>query len=376
MLRNTMHRRSTARRTLLTATVALLAAACFPIELDVRDGKLLIVRGEGTYVLDPATGSLTLVRTPDQGPTVFARFSPKGDEVLTVTEKKDGFNDFDFMVGPTAGGPTRLVYQAKDAGYVRWSPDGALLAVSELSPDKSKEFDKQMPEIVLVPSGGGEAAHILKDTVGTTRWFKDSKRVLAFHATSKLDGVGKTKGDLVVASGVKGKPPALATAIVADGFTADLSPDESHIVFAAYACAAPGAKLPEADFVTHLCELDVANGTVRQLDQQADYALYAPDGQHVLVGSSGSSFSTDVAELRVADASLNAFTTIAHDSAKSGSGSDAVFPGWIDGTTIYYFGVKVTWGSTGKAMMLYTIGVDGTGRKNLQPAIETALADQ
>ncbi len=70
MIGTTMHRRSTARRALLA--VAGLAAECFPIELDVRDGKLLIVRGEGTCVLDPATGSLTLVRSPDDGPTVFA----------------------------------------------------------------------------------------------------------------------------------------------------------------------------------------------------------------------------------------------------------------------------------------------------------------
>jgi hypothetical protein len=74
MIGTTMHRRSTARRALLTVAVAVagLAAECFPIELDVRDGKLLIVRGEGTCVLDPATGSLTLVRSPDDGPTVFA----------------------------------------------------------------------------------------------------------------------------------------------------------------------------------------------------------------------------------------------------------------------------------------------------------------
>lgn len=371
-----MNRPTSLRRLFVVTALLGVGTACFPVELDVRDGKLLLVRGEGTYVLDPASGSLTLVRAPDQGPTVFARFSPKGDEVLSVTERKDGFSDFDFLVGPTAGGPTRLVYQAKDAGYVRWSPDGALLAVSQLSPDKNKEFDKQMPELVLVPSAGGEAVHVLKDTLGTTRWFKDSKRVLVFHATGKLDGVGKTKGDLVAASGAKGKPPVLATAIVADGFTADLSPDESHVVFPAYACGAPGAKLPDPAFAPHLCEVDLTKGTVRSLEQPADYAFYAPDGQHVLVGWGGTSFSSDVAELAVGDAGLTTFTTIAHDAVKPGSGTDAMFPGWISASQAYYFGVKVTWGSSSKAVMLYTIGVDGTGRKNLQPAIEAALADK
>lgn len=364
--------RPTARRLLLTTTVAVLAAACFPIELDVRDGKLLIVRGEGTFVLDPATGSLTLVRAPQDGPTVFARFSPKGDEVLTVTQRKDGFADFDFMVGPVSGGPAHRVYQAKDAGYVRWSPDGATLAVTQLSPDKNKQFDKQMPEIVLVPAAGGPATSLLRDTVGTTRWFKDSQRVLAVHATDKLDGVGKTKGDLVIASAAKGKPTVLATAVVPDNFTADLSPDESHIVFVAYACGAPGAKLPDPDYATHLCELDVTKGTVRQLDTHADYAFYSPDGAHVLVGGGGS-FASDVGDLLVADAGLNTFTTLAQDATRSVSGSEAFFPGWVDSGRVYYFAQKVTWGGTGKAVMLNTIGVDGTGRKNLQPGIEGAV---
>jgi hypothetical protein len=365
-----------ARKILLVSALLGLGTACFPVELDVRDGKLLIVRGEGTYVLDPASGSLTLVRAPDQGPTVFARFSPKGDEVLTVTARKDGFNDHDFLVGPTAGGPARVVYQAKDAGYVRWSPDGAWLAVSQLSPEKNKEFDKQLPEVVLVPSGGGPAVHVLTDTVGTTRWFKDSKRILAFRATAKVEGVGRTKGELVVASAAKGKPPVLATAIVADGFTADLSPDESHVVFPAYACVAPGGKLPDPDFATHLCEVDVAKGTVRQLDQSADYAFYAPDGQHVLVGWGSGSYGSDVGELAVADAGLNAFTPLAHDAAKPGNGSEPMYPGWLDAGHVYYFGVKVTWGASNRAVMLYTIGADGTGRKNLQPMIEAALADK
>lgn len=371
-----MNRRTSLRRILLTAAVAGLAAACFPIELDVHDGKLLIVRGEGTWVLDPASGSVTLVRPPVDGATVFARFSPKGDEVLTVTERKDGFNDFDFTIGPTAGGPTRRVYQGKNAGYVRWSPDGATLAISQLAAEQNKRFEKQMPELWLVPAAGGAPTKILSDGVGTTRWFADGKRVLAFHATAKLDGIGKTKGDLVAASAAKGKPAVLASAIVADGFEADISPDESHILFVAYACAEAGAKLPEPDTSTHLCDLDVAKGTVRQLDQHADYVFYAPDGQHVIVGTDEGATGTDVFGLAVADAGLTSFTLLAKDVARPGSGSDAVFPGWVDAKTIYYLGVKYTWGSTSKALMLYTMGVDGAGRKNLQPTIESALADK
>ena len=43
-------------RRFLFALPLLLLAGCFPIELDVRDGKLLIPREEGFFVFDPASG--------------------------------------------------------------------------------------------------------------------------------------------------------------------------------------------------------------------------------------------------------------------------------------------------------------------------------
>ena len=119
-------------RRLLALLPLLLLAGCFPIELDVRDGKLLIPREEGFFVFDPASGKAAKVGGNADGKPVFARFSPDGKEALTVV-KGSGFNEFIFSITPAAGGKGRQIYKAENTAYVLYSPDGANLGLIQMS---------------------------------------------------------------------------------------------------------------------------------------------------------------------------------------------------------------------------------------------------
>src|SRR5215472_7084586 len=98
-------------RRLLLLLPLLLLPGCFPIELDVRDGKLLIPREEGFFVFDPASGKAAKVAGNTDGKPVFARFSPEGKELLTVV-KGSGSNQFAFFITPAEGGKGRQIYKA------------------------------------------------------------------------------------------------------------------------------------------------------------------------------------------------------------------------------------------------------------------------
>lgn len=364
------------RRTLLPALALLLLAGCFPVELDVRDGKLLIPREEGFFTFDPASGKATKVAGPEGGKPVFARFSPDGKEVLTVV-KTGGFNEFRFVISPI-GGKGREVYKAENTAYVLYSPDGANLGIVQMSQKEDPAFKDKVPEFYLLPAKGGEAKKVAEKVGVLFRWFADSKRVLVF-ALDKKDEMSRYYGSVSVLDVTTGKTTPLVAAAVSQSFFLDLSPDGKKALFTAYATDKPGADLTKTkEFGTKLFELDVAGGTARKIDKEASYAIYSRDGKQVLLGTPPEGFSFDTLKLEVADAALTKFTTVAGDAHKPlAIGGGTTFPGWVDDKTVFYFVQKAVYGTEAKSVSLMTVGADGKGKRCVQPLIDTeAIKDE
>jgi dipeptidyl aminopeptidase/acylaminoacyl peptidase len=363
----------------LTALLPLAAAGCFPIELDVRDGKLLIAREEGFFVYDPAAGKAVKVAGAEEGAKpVYARFSPDGKEVLTVS--KTGFNETRFVVYPVGGGKGREVYKAENAAYVRYSPDGATLAVVQMSEKEDPQFKSKVPELRLVPAKGG-AAKKVADKVGFLfRWFSDSKRILLFELDKKDEEQSRFYGRVSVLDVTTGKTTPLAAAAMSQSSFADLAPDDKKALITAYALDKPDADVSKTkEFSLKLFELDVAGAKVRKIDKEASYAVYSPDGKRVLLATPPAGFSIDTVKLETADADLTKFTPVAGDAYKALAigGEGATFAGWLDDKTVFFFVQRAVYGTEGKSVQLWAVGADGKGRRCLQPQIDAeAIKDE
>jgi dipeptidyl aminopeptidase/acylaminoacyl peptidase len=362
----------------LFVLLPLLAAGCFPIELDVRDGKLLIAREEGFFVFDPGAGKAVKVAGAETGnKPVFARFSPDGKEVLTVS--KTGF-DARFVITPIAGGKGREVYKAENAAYVRYSPDGATIAVTRMSEKDDPAFKSKLPELYLIPAKGGAAKKVAEKIAVLFRWFSDSKRILVFELDKKDEQQSRFYGRMSVLDVTTGKTMPLAAAAVSQSSFLDLSPDNKKALFTAFEADKPGTDLTKTkEGRAKLYELDVTAGTVRKIDKEASYAIYSPDGKNVLLGTPPEGFSFESLKLEVADAGLTKFTTVAPDVfmplALGGEGT--TYPGWVDDKTVFFFVRKAVYGTEGKSMQLMTVGIDGKGRRCLQPQIDMeAIKDE
>jgi hypothetical protein len=361
------------RRGTLILLPLLLLAGCFPIELDVRDGKVLIPREEGFFIFDPASGKVAKVAGPGDGKPAFARYSPDGKDVLAVI-KGGGFNEFRFIITPVGGGKGREVYKAENTAYVLYSPDGANLGIIQMSQNPDPAFKDKVPELYLLPVKGGPAKKVA-DRVGVFfRWFPDSKRVLIL-ALEKRDEMSRYYGTLSILDVASGKQTPLVATAVPQSFYFDLSPDGSKVLFTAHASDKVGTDLTKIkDFGIHLFELDIASGAARNTGKDATYAMYSHDGKQVLLGTQAEGFSFETLKLEVGDAGLTKFTTVAPDAFKPMAlGGGMTFPGWLDDKAVYYFVQRAVYGTEAKSVHLMAVGTDGKGRRDLQPTIDVEV---
>jgi hypothetical protein len=352
----------------------LFLPGCFPIELDVsKDGKILIARQEGFFTLDPANGKVQKICGAENGKPVFARFAPDGKSILTVSELKDGFNEFGFAVVPLTGGKGKPVFKGKNTSYVRYSPDGSSLAVVVV-PEKKKPEEKVLPQLHLVPLDGSPSKVIATDVGIRFRWFADSKRLLIFEITKALEKEQMFLGNISSLDVATGKRVPLTTALINNEAFFDLSPDNKKVVFTALRADKPGAKLSEEkEYTMHVFDLDVASTTPRKTERSAKFAIYSPDGKHILLGSPPMGFSFDTLTLEITDVNLKAESVAATDAYTkflSLGGEGMTYPGWVDNNTVFYFIERSVYGTNGKALSLATVGIDGKGKKLQQPYID------
>src|SRR5262249_26275504 len=160
------------------------------------------------------------------------RFSPDGKEFLAVTELTSGFNDFRFVVAPVDGGKSREIFRGKNTAYVRYSPDGAYVAISVV-PEKKDAKQDPLPELFLVPlKGGGSEKVVARNVSVLFRWFADSRRILVFEIARKDDS-SRYSGNIGILDVTTGKMSPLAAAVVTQQFFLDLAPDNKRALFTA-----------------------------------------------------------------------------------------------------------------------------------------------
>src|SRR5262249_39193033 len=351
----------------------LVVAGCFPIELDVKDGKLLIAREEGFFLYDPAAGKVVKVWGTEGGRPAFARFSPGGKDILAVVKSPRGLNEFRFLIAPVGGGQGREIFKAEDTGYASFSPDGAYVAVARVAEKKDPKIDERLPEIHLVGVKDGKARVLLRNAGLLFRWFADSKRLLVFEIDS-MDKSRNFHGKLTTLDVMSGKGTPLASAVVTQQMFLDMDRDNKKILFTALRAGKPGDDLKkEAGFGMKLFEVDVSAGAVKGTDRDVRYAVFSPDGKQVLLGSPPEGFVLDKVKLEVTDAGLGKGTVLATDAhapLSLGGGEGMVFPGWVNEKMVFYFATRSVYGSEGRNLMLMLVGTDGKGRRCVQPQLD------
>lgn len=365
------------RRFQLTAVAVLfgLLVGCLPIELDVNEhGQLVISREEGWFLFDPGTSKVTKLREAGNGKPVFARFSPDGKDLLTVIEAADGFQDFEFHVGPIAGGPARKLVTTKNPTYITYSPDGSQLGLIRVAEESKAPFDdQQLPELLVVDAKTGSEKVLLSNIGTLCRWMPDSKSIMVLQILKKTEEE-HFSGNLVTVDIDSGKVTPIVAVLASQDFHFDLSKDGKQAALCAFAASAAGKSLTTEEFPDKkLFAVDVAAKTVRNTGRKAEVALFSPSGKQLILTGSGDDFADfGSTNLYLTDASMKSFKKIAGKlySNMSFGGGGTTYPGWINETQIYYFGEKAVYGTEGKAIQLMVLGTNGTKAKSVQPLID------
>ena len=362
------------RRLFAVLSVMSLAigAGCLPIELSVSpDGKILIPRREGFVSFDPVRGTATTLHKPKSGEPAFAVFSPDGGRYLAVSKS----GNFDVGVAVVGKAPVKLL-SASNLTYAGWSPDGKWVSLARVADEARKPLKQNLPELILVDVASGKKRTLASNVSSFTRWFADSKHILAFQIAAKNEESDLYTGTIVKLNTATGKAVALATVLGDNRIFFDLSPDGAKVLFTAVKAAKAGQKVPaKAKGEPQLFELDIASGAIRTIKDKVLYALYSPKGTKVLV-STKRDFEPGL-QLAVADAGFKNFVTVATDVPNStGGGGESVdiFPGWINESTVHYIATTAVFGVAAKNLHLMSVGADGKGRRNLQTKLEAALA--
>src|ERR1051325_5965051 len=147
-------------------TVVVLVG-CLPVEVDVsQDGRLLIPRQEGFFILDSASGKVTPAFQPKGGQAVFARFVPASKQIVVVTDAGDGGPSIPGMGGGgeklmlvnLADGSTKNLLTAQNVTYLTISPDGKFAAYTRLGDNQTDlgENNKEtLPELHILDLNTG-----------------------------------------------------------------------------------------------------------------------------------------------------------------------------------------------------------------------------
>jgi C-terminal processing protease CtpA/Prc/tricorn protease-like protein len=137
-----------------------------------------------------------------------AAISPDGTQVCFVY-------DTDLWIVPFKGGvPRRITKTASDNWNPQWSPDGRTIAFSS-----NREGGNY---IYLMPAEGGEARVLIRENMGVSDWFSDSKYLLCTKHSLRW-------GRSLYKVAIDGSRPELIAEIGSSFAT--LSPDNKQIVF-------------------------------------------------------------------------------------------------------------------------------------------------
>ena len=347
---------------------------CFAIELDVdKDGKLLVTREEGFFLVDPVQKEVKLIQKAVPGTEpVYSRFSPNGKQILTVA--KEGYQTFQLSLVEIETGKSSKLLKVDQAANARFSPDGKYLAVVAGSKEDDPEFKSKVPELHLVTLADGKSKRVAKKIGVQIRWLPDSKQILLVDVKSKIDD-SNFLGNVSLLDVATSKLTPKIAIIGPQDFAFDTTPDGNTAVITAAKTGKVGVKMTLGESYDYsLFQLNLKSGDAKNLEIKPKYAFYSPNGKSLLLGLDASGFNMTSASLEVANASDVSERTVIGEVAfpLAFGGEGKVLAGWINDEKIYYFVERKVYGTTGKSMQLITAKADGSERQLLQPMIDTA----
>lgn len=366
---------------LLTA----LLGGCLPIELSVSPkGEVVIPRQEGFCVFDPAANTVKVLPIEKPNQAAFAVFSPGGASVLGVAGGTGMGAAMTVSVIPTSGGEGKKLLSSSNLTYARWSPDGKYISVTRVSDATNPAVNEQLPELLLLDISQGAQKALLNGVSTMHRWLPDSSGIVTLQIASKEKDKDRYVGKLVKLNVANGQTVPLASVVSEKKTFIDLSPDGKKALMIALDVTKADEKAPTTGPSTSdsargetakLFEVDITTGAVRLVTEDALYALYSPKGDKLLLGSREETEGS--IRLSVADATGANPKVIATDAAKaagSGMGDNPdIYPTWLNEDSVLYLRQRAVYGTSGKNLQLMMIGADGTGSKDLQPALDMAL---
>jgi dipeptidyl aminopeptidase/acylaminoacyl peptidase len=354
---------------------AVAAGGCLPIELDVaKDGSILVPRQEGFFVIDAAGRTAKKVYAPAAGKPVFGRFSPDAARILAVTEGGGQMmgGGFEFTVVTLADGAKVPLTSQSNVTYAEWGPNGKYISISRVADETKGDIKQNLPELHVFALGEPAGRLLGSNLASLHRWMPDGESVLVFQINQKSEENDQYTGALTRVEVASGKATPLAAAIGSQAVFFDVSPDGKTVLFTALAAGKTGAELKAGKNALFL--LSLADGAVKSLREGVAFALYAPDGKHVLIGAEP---KDGVQKLEVTDPALANSRTLTEQATASissgGMGGDTkVYPAWSGSDAVIYLKRTAVYGTAGVNVALVKVGLDGKDSKSLQAVIDAA----
>ncbi len=342
--------------------LAFMLPACTPIDLSVsKDGKILIPRAGGFYSFDPATN--TAAKLASAKKATFGLYSPSGNGALL-------YDDGTFY-SKIFTQPAMKLKRVSNLTYAAYCAGGKSLVYTNVSGQSDPELKESFAEVHLI--SGGKDTVLLKRSAKLVRPLPDGT-ILAI----RIDKVNKDEknhksytGKLVkITTAAKVTPICDVTGESAMFLSARADGAKALLICYAAGTYKPVSPNKNGKPVAQCYEIDLATGkaTLIGSTQKMNYALYSPDGKHVLLQDDDS--------LVVANAAFTSRTPLASDGTTSiggfGPSTDA-YPGWYNNNTIYYLRKVSAYGASCTNMHLTLVNIKTKATRDLQPAIEQAI---
>ncbi|MBN2584080.1 MAG: PD40 domain-containing protein [Planctomycetes bacterium] len=348
------------RFVLSLGVLVLLAAGCFPVLLDVDSkGRALVPRDEGVFVIDLKTGQSQLVmRSSPASSPAWARWSPDGKAAMVVSVSKDADNKFLLDVVTLADGKRRHVADLGTVALALWSPDGKKISVVESGMGDAG--------LKVIDAATGDKKPLLDPCASSHQWTPDGK-IVAFSPNENVGGDKASDGRLLLVDPAGGEPKTIAEARCTTMTVLDLSPDGKQVLI-----------VEKRDDKEQLALFAVADGTKKTLlPENVKGAFWSPDGKRIAVLIKAGDDDDKGVNLVVTDAegkqSKELVAGVMENTGETMS-SLPVYPTWADKDTILFFRKVSVYGTSGKAMHLFSIKADGGDAKDLQLTVDNGVA--
>lgn len=365
------------------ALVAVCSAAYMPVQVDAdRQGRLLVARQEGVFAIEAEGTKAELLTKPVKGLPVVARWSPGGDKVL-LAEVLDDLR-MALSVVTVADKTVQDLGAFKGLRTPLWSPDGTSVSYAVQEPPGFALY--------VAPATGGQARKLLGGVGGSYDW-ADKGHLAAFRLGTKQAASGASEGELVLVDAGTGDATSVAAMSAGELAPIDVNASGKDALVVRTA----------ADGKTQLVRVTLSGGKTQPVGPENVLAgVWSPDGERIVAVHMLEREITSqvVPPPGQAPAGVPPGGTVAlkqkvrtwHLSVMKAGGAEVkilseeadawqatwadspLLPNWSAKDTVIFFRKARVYGDAGTAMHLMSAKAAGGAVKDLQPAIDAAVA--